>query len=105
MAFQLSPGVNITEVDQTTVVPSVSTTAGAFAGYFKWGPVEKITQITSEVDLVNRFGKPDNNSATAFFSAANFLAYGNNLQVVRTVGSTAKNATGGIALFIKSGDV
>jgi hypothetical protein len=105
MAFQLSPGVNITEKDQTTVVPSVSTTAGAFAGYFKWGPVEKITQITSEVDLVNRFGKPDDNSASSFFSAANFLSYGNNLQVVRTVGSTAKNATGGTALLVKNSDV
>lgn len=105
MAFQLSPGVNVSELDQTTVVPSVSTTAGAFAGYFKWGPVEKITQITSEVDLVKRFGKPDDNSASSFFSAANFLAYGNNLSVVRTVGSAALNASGGTALLIKNGDV
>jgi len=105
MAFQLSPGVNITEVDMTTVVPSVSTTAGAFAGYFKWGPVEKITQITSEVDLVNRFGKPDDSSSSSFFSAANFLSYGNNLQVVRTVGSAAYNATGGTALLVKNSDV
>jgi hypothetical protein len=105
MAFQLSPGVNLTELDQTTVVPSVSTTAGAFAGYFKWGPVEKITQITSEPDLVNRFGKPDNDTAVSFFSAANFLAYGNNLNVVRTVGSSAYNATGGTALLVKNSDV
>jgi len=105
MAFQLSPGVSVSELDQTTVVPSVSTTAGAFAGYFNWGPVEKITQITSEVDLVNRFGKPTDASATAFFSAANFLAYGNNLYVVRSVGSGALNATGGTGLLIKNSDV
>ena len=104
MAFQLSPGVNLSEVDQTTVVPSVSTTAGAFAGYFKWGPVEKITQITSEPELVNRFSKPDNDTAVAFFSAANFLSYGNNLNVVRTVGSAAFNATGGTALLVKNSD-
>ena len=34
MAFQLSPGVMISEVDLTTIVPSVSTTAGAYAGYW-----------------------------------------------------------------------
>jgi len=105
MAFQLSPGVSVSEVDQTTVVPSVSTTAGAFAGYFNWGPVEKITQISSEVDLVNRFGKPTEASAISFLTAANFLAYGNNLNVVRVVGSSAKNATGGTALLVKNSDV
>ena len=45
MAFQISPGVNVSEVDLTTVVPSVLTTAGAFAGNFVWGPVNKIKQI------------------------------------------------------------
>jgi hypothetical protein len=92
MAFQISPGVNVTEVDLTTVVPSVLTTAGAFAGTFNWGPVEQITLIDNEVTLVSKFGKPDSNSAISFFTAASFLAYGNNLNVVRAVGSTAKNA-------------
>ena len=105
MAFQLSPGVSVSELDQTTVVPSVSTTAGAFAGYFKWGPVGKIIQIANEVDLVKRFGKPDDNSSTAFFSAANFLSYGNNLSIVRVVGSSSVNATGGTAVLIKNSDV
>ena len=34
MAFQVSPGVNVSEVDLTTVVPAVSTTTGAIAGHF-----------------------------------------------------------------------
>ena len=42
MAFQISPGVNVAEVDATTVVPSLQTTAGAFAGTFQWGPANKI---------------------------------------------------------------
>ena len=105
MAFQLSPGVSVNEIDQTTVVPSVSTTAGAFAGYFNWGPVNKIIQITNEVNLVQRFGKPSNDSASSFFSAANFLAYGDNLNIVRAVGSSARNATGGTALTIQNSDV
>lgn len=93
MAFQISPGVNVSEVDLTTVVPSVSTTAGAYAGQFQWGPVNKRTLVTHETDLVNRFSEPDSNTATSFFSAANFLAYGNNLQVVRAANTGSYNAT------------
>jgi hypothetical protein len=104
MAFQISPGVNVSEVDQTTVVPSVLTTAGAIAGNFKWGPADVITQVDNELTLVKTFGKPDSNTATAFFTAANFLSYGNNLSVVRAVGTTAKNATGGTTVLIKNED-
>lgn len=93
MAFQLSPGVNVSEVDLTTVVPSVFTTAGAFSGAFVWGPAEEIKLIDNEVTLSKTFGKPDSNTAISFFSAANFLSYGNNLQVVRAVGANAFNAT------------
>lgn len=93
MAFQLSPGVSISEVDLTTIVPSVSTTAGAYAGYFRWGPVNKITLISDEIILAQRFGTPDSNSAVSFFTAANFLSYGNNLNIVRTVGQSANNAS------------
>ena len=93
MAFQISPGVNVSEVDLTTVVPSVLTTAGAFAGNFQWGPVNKRIQISSEIDLVNRFYQPNSNTATSFFTAASFLSYGNNLSVVRAVGANSKNAS------------
>jgi hypothetical protein len=93
MAFQISPGVNVSEVDQTTVVPSVLTTAGAFAGTFAWGPTDQVKLIDSEITLVKTFGKPDANSAVSFFTAANFLAYGNNLSIVRSVGTASKNAS------------
>jgi hypothetical protein len=92
MAFQISPGVSVSEVDLTTVVPSVLTTAGAFAGPFVWGPINRRINISSEIDLVARFGEPDNNTAVSFFTAASFLAYGNNLRVVRSAGSNTKNA-------------
>jgi len=106
MAFQISPGVSVSEVDLTTVVPSVQTTAGAFAGTFNWGPVDKIKQIDSEITLVKTFGKPDSGSAISFFTAANFLAYGNNLQLVRSVGDTARNAvSSGSAVLIKNEDI
>lgn len=93
MAFQLSPGVNVSEIDNTTVVPSVLTTAGAFAGTFKWGPAEQIMLIDSEITLSKTFGKPDSNSAVSFFTAANFLSYGNNLSIVRAIGANCYNAT------------
>jgi hypothetical protein len=93
MAFQLSPGVSISEVDLTTIVPSVSTTAGAYAGYFRWGPVNKITLVSDEIILAQRYGTPDSNSAVSFFTAANFLSYGNNLNIVRTAGQFANNAS------------
>jgi hypothetical protein len=98
MAIQISPGVNSTEIDLTTVVPSVLTTAGAFSGNFQWGPANKIMLVDNEITLLNTFGGPDANSANAFFTAANFLAYGNNLNVVRAVNtnstSQANNAIG-----------
>jgi phage tail sheath protein FI len=92
MAFQVSPGVNVSEIDLTTVVPSVSTTAAATVGQFQWGPAGKRRLITSENELVNVFGKPDGNTAVSFFSAANFLAYGNNLQIVRVANTGSNNS-------------
>lgn len=91
---QLSPGVVTTETNLTTVVPSVLTTAGAYAGAFKWGPGKTITTVDSERTLVSIFGQPDSNTATSFWSAASFLAYGNNLQVVRAVNSGTLNSVG-----------
>jgi len=92
MAFQISPGVNVSEIDLTTVVPSVLTTAGAFVGAFSWGPTNSRVTLDSEITLASRFGKPDSNSFVSFFTAASFLAYGNNLKVVRAVNANSKNA-------------
>ena len=108
MAFQLSPGVLVTEKDLTAVVPQVATTAGGFAGAFQWGPVDQVTTIDSENQLVERFGKPNGTTFKSFFTAANFLSYGNNLQVIRVVNqATAKNAianAAATAVLIKNED-
>lgn len=104
MPFQVSPGVNVSEIDLTTVVPAVSTTQGAIAGHFRWGPVDQIQLIDSEDTLVNTYNKPNSNTASDFFTAANFLAYGNALNVNRVV-SGANNATSGtVGAFIKNED-
>ena len=109
MAFQVSPGINISEQDLTTVVPNVATTIGAMAGGFQWGPVLERTQIGTENDLVDIFGKPNADTFKWFWTAANYLAYGNNLWVVRNVGANAKNAVvgdsdAGTAVLVKNKD-
>lgn len=97
MAFSLSPSVNITETDLTNIVPGVSTSVGAFAGTFVWGPTDDPVLIDSEQTLVSRFGKPDANSAVSFFTCANFLSYTNNLLVARSVNkSTARNSVANV---------
>jgi hypothetical protein len=94
MAFQVSPGINVSEIDLTASIPAVSVSTGAIAGAFKWGPAREIVQVTSETDLVSRFGSPDNDTANVFFTAASFLAYSNDLLVVRSSNTgTTKNAT------------
>ena len=105
MAFQLSPGINVSEIDLTTIVPSGATSIGAFAGPFAWGPVDEIITISDESKLADRFGKPDSTNYEYWFSAANFLAYSNNLKVVRAFGATTKNAVAnGTSVLIKNDD-
>lgn len=103
MAFQVSPGVLVTEKDLTTVVPAVSVSIGGLAGFFKWGPVEDIALVSTEDQLVRRFGKPDDATASSFFTAANFLAYGIRLKLVRVVGDNARNASAaGAGVLVKN---
>jgi phage tail sheath protein FI len=110
MAFQLSAGVNVSEIDLTTVIPSVATSTGAFVGPFAWGPCSEVTTVSDEVSLVSKFGKPNNDNYEYWFSASNFLAYGNNLKVVRAVDTTAatrsNNATAntGTGILIRNSD-
>jgi phage tail sheath protein FI len=105
MAFQVSPGVAIREIDLTNVVPAVSTSIGAVVIAGTKGPIEEIVTITSEKDLVDAFGVPNDDTAAYFFNAAAFLKYGNNLKVVRAAGTGAKNATEeGDGLLIKNKD-
>lgn len=104
MAFMVSPGVNVSEIDLTSIVPAVSTTEGAIAGVFRWGPVNARTLVSSETELVKKFGKPTNANAETFFTAADFLAYSNKLYVSRAVSSTARNAGAAGSLIISKED-
>jgi Phage tail sheath protein subtilisin-like domain/Phage tail sheath C-terminal domain len=96
MATFISPEVAVVETDLTITTPGVATSTGAFAGEFVWGPVNDVTQVANEADLVSRFGKPDNTTFASFFTAKNFLDYSNNLQLVRisTAGQLNAVSTG-----------
>ena len=103
MAFQVSPGVQVNEIDASGVIPAVSTSIGGFAGAFNWGPVEEVTTVGSETELASIFGTPDDNTAKYFLTAASFLKYGNALKVVRAA-SGHLNATDGTAQNINNLD-
>jgi hypothetical protein len=84
MVSLISPGIETREIDLSTVVPAVTSLEGAIAGVFRWGPVGEAIKISSESDLVKRFGAPKTGYNTeTFFTAADFLAYSNALYVVR----------------------
>ena len=92
MAIQLSPSVVVTERDLTNVIPAVSTSVGATIIDAAWGPVMDVTTVDSENVLVRRFGRPNAQNSASWFTAASFLAYSNNLLVVRTDTNLQRNA-------------
>lgn len=105
MAIQISPGVNVTEKDVTLLVPAIATTPAGMVGLFQWGPGNEPVTITSEKELSEVFYKPARGSTSAdlakynrwWWSAANFLSYGNNIKIVRFIndGGGSYTATSG----------
>jgi len=100
MAFQVSPGVLVQEKDLTRIIPAVSTSIGAVAFQATQGPMDEIVSISSEQELVSKFGKPNSTTFEGFFTAANFLAYSNSLRVVRVQNSSVSNATESGSTFV-----
>ena len=96
---QLSPGVLVREVDLTVGrADNVLDNIGAIAGPFPIGPVDYPIDITTEQDLINVFGKPlsTDSQYEYWMSASSYLSYGGILKVVRTDGSTLRNANAGV---------
>ena len=104
MAFQVSPGVEVKEIDLTNVVPAVSTSIGAVAGAFRWGPVEEVVQVGSEKQLLDRFFTPNADTFKYFAPAAQFLQYANDLRVVRTANDGQANASQVSGVLVKNQD-
>ena len=106
MSFLVSPGVRVREIDLTNVVPAVATSIGAIASAFEKGPVGSIVNITSEEELIQIFGKPqnDSNQFENFFTAANFLSYTDALKVVRVESGITNATANGAGLLIRDDD-
>ena len=104
MAFLVSPGVQVKEIDLTNVVPAVATSIGAIACPFEKGPVSEVTNISSEEQLLKVFGKPKttSNHYEWWFTAANFLQYANQLNVVRVESGILNATAGSTGLLIRN---
>lgn len=96
MAEMLSPGVFVTEIDASTIVPTVSNSIGVFSGNFVKGPVGTYTLITSVADLITFYGYPTNSNYNDWYQCYNFLQYGNKLLISRAanIGGTATQISG-----------
>jgi hypothetical protein len=105
MSFLVSPGVHVREIDLTNVVPAVATSIGAIAGAFQKGPVSSVTNISSEEELLEIFGKPQSssNQFENWFTAANFLQYSDSIKVVRAE-SAILNAGANSGILIRDDD-
>ena len=110
---QLSPGVLTREVDLTVGrADNVLSNVGAIAGPFTRGPINEATDIVTENDLINVFGKPVSTDAQYeyWMTASSFLSYGGVMKVVRADGATLNNANAAVgfayttALKIKNYD-
>ncbi len=106
MAFQVSPGVQVTEKDLTNVVPAVATSIAGIVMAAQKGPTDTVTAIASEEELVSLFGEPQStsNHYEDWMCAAAFLGYGNALRVVRPASGAVNACTSGTALLIKNND-
>ena len=102
MALRLaSPGISIKEVDLTRGGVDFSiNVVGGFVGAFRKGPVNEITRINNEKELVEVFGQPGVGTTDfhyeTFLGASNFLSYGGKLDVVRCKGGDLNNANAAV---------
>ena len=98
---QLSPGILVREVDFSAGrVDNVIDNIGAIAAPFEIGPVEEVTLIESEQELIDVFGKPSkkDNHYEHWLSASEYLAYGGLMQIVRVSGDTLNCANSGVVI-------
>jgi hypothetical protein len=97
MASFLSPGVQIEEIDRSQRFVTNNSKVAVVAIPSDVGEVNKLTYISSEAELVDKFGKPNNNNYIEWFSALSIIQYGLIVGVIRpdetTNGLYNSNAT------------
>lgn len=96
MAFLVSPGVQVNEIDLSNFIPALSTSIGGYAGYFNWGPANTPVLVSDEGELGRIFGTPNLDgdlTESSFFTAASFLKYGSACNITRAISDDCYNAS------------
>lgn len=99
-----SPGISIREVDITSGrVDPTSNSIAAIVSPFEMGPVGYPIIVTNEQQLLSNYGKPREsaNNYETWFVSSSYLAYGGNLNVIRSDGPNLTNAKVGSGTSIK----
>ena len=89
---QLSPGVVIREIDNSTLTTSSNPAFAVVVGEFERGPINEIRVINTEEQFKTLFGKPNNSNYETWFAAVQYILYGGSLKVVRTNAANLKNS-------------
>ena len=96
-----SPGILVREVDLTIGrVDATTDKLGGIVGPFARGPVEVVTRVSNENELLDNFGQPyeTDRQYETWLTASSYLAYGGQLNVIRADDTTIRNA------FVGSGN-
>jgi len=72
MAFLVSPGVEVKEIDRSGYISAQSTSIGAYAGHFAWGPIGYSKVVSSETEMRDEYGSPN-------YKGSNNLTYNKSL--------------------------
>lgn len=83
-----SPGVLIKEIDFTATVQVADQNIGVVAVDAEKGPTDVVTYVSSERELVEIFGLPNDYNYEAWFAANTIIQYGGVAAVVRPTGGT-----------------
>ncbi len=102
MAFA-SPGVSIKEIDLTPIVNVSDQNIGAVVIAAETGPVDTVTFVSSERELVDTFGRPNEYNYESWFAASTIIEYGGIAAVIRPTSSSItlnSSSDAGLSSFI-----
>lgn len=83
-----SPGVTIKEVDLTATINVSDQNVALIVIAAETGPVDTVTYISSEKELVDTFGKPNDYNYESWYSALTTIQYGGIAAIIRPTSSS-----------------
>ncbi len=100
-----SPGVTIKEVDLTATINVSDQNVALVVVAAETGPVDTVTYISSEKELVDTFGRPNDYNFESWYAALTIIQYGGIAAVIRPTSSSialksAYNAASTLTDFI-----